>query len=174
MVLETQRLVLRRMEERDLPALRKILQDADVMYAYEHAFSEEETVSWLNRQLERYQQHGFGLWAVVLKENGEMIGQCGLTMQNVPQGEVLEIGYLFQKAYWHRGYAAEAVVGCKRYAFDMLRADEVFSIIRDSNIASQNVAKRNGMKERGRFVKHYYGVDMPHILFSIRREEENA
>lgn len=174
MVLETQRLVLRRMEERDLPALRKILQDADVMYAYEHAFSEEETVSWLNRQLERYQQHGFGLWAVVLKENGEMIGQCGLTMQNVPQGEVLEIGYLFQKAYWHRGYAAEAVVGCKRYAFDMLRADEVFSIIRDSNIASQNVAKRNGMKARGRFVKHYYGVDMPHILFSIRREEENA
>jgi RimJ/RimL family protein N-acetyltransferase len=174
MVLETQRLVLRRMEERDLPALRKILQDADVMYAYEHAFSEEETVSWLNRQLERYQQHGFGLWAVVLKENGEMIGQCGLTMQNVPQGEVFEIGYLFQKAYWHRGYAAEAAVGCKRYAFDMLRADEVFSIIRDSNIASQNVAKRNGMKERARFVKHYYGVDMPHILFSIRREEENA
>jgi ribosomal-protein-alanine N-acetyltransferase len=174
MVLETQRLVLRRMEERDLPALRKILQDADVMYAYEHAFSEEETVSWLNRQLERYQQHGFGLWAVVLKENGEMIGQCGLTMQNVPQGEVLEIGYLFQKAYWHRGYAAEAVVGCKRYAFDLLRADEVFSIIRDSNIASQNVAKRNGMRERGRFVKHYYGVDMPHILFSVRREEENA
>ena len=174
MVLETQRLVLRRMEEADLPALRKILQDADVMYAYEHAFSEEETVSWLNRQLERYQQHGFGLWAVVLKENGEMIGQCGLTMQNVPQGEVLEIGYLFQKAYWHRGYAAEAAVGCKRYAFDVLRADEVFSIIRDSNIASQNVAKRNGMKERGRFVKHYYGIDMPHILFSVRREEENA
>ncbi len=174
MVLETQRLVLRRMEEADLPALRKILQDADVMYAYEHAFSEEETVSWLNRQLERYQQHGFGLWAVVLKENGEVIGQCGLTIQNVPQGEVLEIGYLFQKAYWHRGYAAEAAVGCKRYAFDVLRADEVFSIIRDSNIASQNVAKRNGMKERGRFVKHYYGIDMPHILFSVRREEENA
>ena len=174
MVLETQRLVLRRMEETDLPALRKILQDADVMYAYEHAFSEEETVSWLNRQLDRYQQHGFGLWAVVLKENGEVIGQCGLTIQNVPQGEVLEIGYLFQKAYWHRGYAAEAAVGCKRYAFDVLRADEVFSIIRDSNIASQNVAKRNGMKERDRFVKHYYGVDMPHILFSIRREEENA
>lgn len=174
MVLETQRLVLRRMEEADLPALRKILQDADVMYAYEHAFSEEETVSWLNRQLERYQQNGFGLWAVVLKENGEMIGQCGLTIQNVPQGEVLEIGYLFQKAYWHRGYAAEAAVGCKRYAFDVLRADEVFSIIRDSNIASQNVAKRNGMKERGRFVKHYYGIDMPHILFSVRREEENA
>ena len=174
MVLETQRLVLRRMEEADLPALRKILQDADVMYAYEHAFSEEETVSWLNRQLERYQQNGFGLWAVVLKENGEMIGQCGLTIQNVPQGEVLEIGYLFQKAYWHRGYAAEAAVGCKRYAFDVLRADEVFSIIRDSNIASQNVAKRNGMKERGRFVKHYYGVDMPHILFSVRRKEENA
>ncbi|MCE5235154.1 MAG: GNAT family N-acetyltransferase [Clostridiaceae bacterium] len=168
---ETERLILRKMDENDLPALRLILQDEKAMYAYEHAFSEEETVQWLNRQLERYEKYGFGLWAAVLKANGEMIGQCGLTMQAVPNGEVLEIGYLFQRVFWHKGYATEAARACKAYAFDVLNADEVFSIVRDTNYASQNVARRNGMRERGRFIKHYWGVDMPHILFSVKKGE---
>lgn len=174
-ILETERLILRTMDQSDLPALRLILQDEKAMYAYEHAFSEEETVQWLNRQLERYEKYGFGLWAACLKVNGEMIGQCGLTMQTVPSGEVLEIGYLFQRAYWHKGYAAEAARACKAYAFDVLNADEVYSIVRDTNCASQYVAKRNGMVERGRFTKHYWGVDMPHILFSAKKgEHDNA
>lgn len=156
----------------DLPALRRILQDEETMYAYEHAFSEEEVLAWLARQTERYQKHGFGLWAVVLKETGQMIGQCGITMQTVPGGEVPEVGYLFERTYWHNGYAAEAARACKTYAFEVLRFDEVFSIVRDNNYASQNVAKRNGMVERGRFTKHYWGIDMPHILFSARKEEK--
>ncbi len=161
------------MDANDLPALRRILQDKETMRAYEHAFSEEEVLVWLGRQTERYQTYGFGLWAVVLKETGEMIGQCGVTMQAVPEGEVPEVGYLFERAYWHKGYATEAARACKRYAFDTLGFGEVFSIVRDNNYASQNVAKRNGMAERGRFTKHYWGVDMPHILFSAKREEES-
>ncbi len=158
------------MDENDLSALKRILQDPEVMYAYEHAFSEEETLAWLDRQLERYQTYGFGLWAVVLKETGEMIGQCGVTMQATPQGEMPEIGYLFEKAHWHKGYAAEAARASKEYAFRELGFDEVVSIIRDNNIPSQNVARRNGMTERGRFIKHYWGMDMPHIVFSVKKE----
>lgn len=172
MILQTERLILRVMDENDLPALRRILQDAEVMYAYEHAFSEEETRAWLNRQLERYQTYGFGLWAVVLKESGDMIGQCGVTMQTTPQGEVPEIGYLFEKAHWRKGYAIEAARAAKEYAFNVLKFDEVFTIIRDNNIPSQNVAKRNGMTERGRLTKHYWGMDMPHILFSVKKDEK--
>lgn len=166
---ETERLRLRRMEPADYDDLCKILQDEEVMYAYEGAFSDEEVRSWLDKQLVRYKEHGFGLFAVILKETGEMIGQCGLTMQDIPGKQVLEIGYLFQKKYWHQGYATEAAKACKEYAFTALKADEVFSIIRDSNIASQNVAKRNGMALRGTFVKHYRGVDMPHYIFSVLR-----
>lgn len=168
MILETDRLYLREMEQADYRALSKILQDAEVMYAYEHAFSDAECQAWLDRQIQRYREDGFGLWAVILKETEKMIGQCGLTMQNCKGEQVLEIGYLFQKAYWHKGYATEAAVGCKQYAFDKLNAEEVFSIIRDTNIASQNVAKRNGMKKRGEFMKHYHGVDMMHYLYSTR------
>lgn len=100
-----------------------------------------------------------------------MIGQCGLTMQEFNNRQVIEVGYLFQKAFWHNGYASEAAIACKEYAFKMLNADEVFSIIRDNNNASQNVAKRNGMIVSDRFTKHYYGFDMPHLVFSIKRNK---
>lgn len=97
MVAETERLVLREMTQADLPNLCKILQDDDVMYAYEGAFSFDEVQGWLDRQIERYKEFGFGLWAVILKETGVMIGQYRLTMQDYNNKKVLEVGYLFQK-----------------------------------------------------------------------------
>lgn len=166
-ILETERLVLRRLDKSDFSDLCKILQDAETMYAYEGPFSNEEVWEWLNRQLARYEQYGFGLWAVLLKETGELIGQCGLTMQPWKDREVLEIGYLFRRDFWHQGYATEAARACKEYAFEMLKASEVCSIIRDTNIASQNVALRNGMTARDSWIKHYRGVDMPHIRYSV-------
>lgn len=168
-VLTTERLKLRRLTQEDLPALKAILQDEITMKAYEHAFSDEEVDQWLARQQSRYAQYGFGLWAVELKTTGEMIGQCGLTMQPTDRGEVLEIGYLFRRDCWHHGYATEAAQACKAYAFDVLGAQEVYSIIRDTNLASQAVARRNGMEARGTFVKRYYGIDMPHLMFSVRK-----
>ena len=168
-IIETERLCLREMAQPDYGALCKILQDNEVMYAYEGAFSDGEVQEWLDRQRKRYQSCGFGLWAVTLKENGDMIGQCGLTMQDWDGKQVLEVGYLFQKAFWHKGYATEAASACKEYAFDKLNEDEVFSIIRDTNILSQNVAKRNGMSVCGAFDKIYRNVTMPHLVFSVRR-----
>lgn len=170
-ILETERLYLRRMTREDYPDLCRMLQNEEVMYAYEHAFSHREAREWLERQLARYEQYGFGLWAVVRRETEELIGQCGLTMQPTEEGEVLEVGYLFCKEFWHRGYAAEAARACRDYAFDQLGAREVFSIIRENNLPSRRVAERNGMQVRGRLIKHYYGMDMPHLVYSVRRSE---
>ena len=170
-VLETPRLCLREMTQEDLPALGRILRDEEVMYAYNGAFTWEETQSWLDRQLARYREWGFGLWAVILRETGEMIGQCGLTMQPWKDREVLEVGYLFQKEYWHRGYAAEAAQACAQYAFRRLKAEEVCSIIRDTNLPSQRVALRNGMTKTDSWVKHNRGAEMPHLRYVRRRDE---
>ena len=169
-ILETPRLLLREMTTSDLPAICRVLQDEKTMYAYEHAFSDEEAQAWLNNQLRRYREDGFGLWAVVLKESGEIIGQCGITLQDVNGEWVPEVGYLFERAYWHQGFATEAAIACKEYAFSVLGLDTVYSIIRDNNIASQNVAKRNGMTICGRIVKHYYGMDMPHLVYRAERD----
>lgn len=165
---QTERLYLRKMQQSDFSALCKILQDEEVMYAYEHAFSDQEVQEWLERQMKRYQDYGFGPWALILKETEEMIGQCGLSMQDCEGRQVLEIGYLLQRQYWHQGYAIEAAKACKHYAFDVLKAKEVYSIIRDTNLASQNVALRNGMSLVGSFVKHYYNIDMPHHIYLVR------
>ena len=170
MILETERLLLREMTQDDLPALQGILQDEETMYAYNGAFDEAETQAWLDRQLSRYAQYGFGLWAVVLKESGGMIGQCGLTMQPWRGDEVLEVGYLFNRAFWHHGYATEAARGCMEYAFDRLGAREVCSIIRKTNLPSRRVAERNGMTVRDSWVKHYRGIDMPHVRYCAARE----
>lgn len=92
MKLETERLLLREMTENDLDDLKEILMDGPTMYAYEGAFTEEETRGWLEGQFRRYRENGFGLWAVVLKETGEMIGQCSLSWQDADLGEpVLEV-----------------------------------------------------------------------------------
>lgn len=169
MILETERLYLRELVPSDFESLCKILKDKDTMYAYEGAFNDDEVQEWLDRQIARYQKWGFGLWAVVLKETNEMIGQCGLTMQPWKESEVLEIGYLFERSYWHRGYATEAAKTCKKYAFETLNATEVCSIIRDTNFASQNVAIRNGMTRVDAWIKHYKGVNMPHDRYVVYR-----
>ena len=96
-VLCTERLYLAEMNFNDINSLKLILKDDETMYAYEGAFNDREVFEWLNKQILRYEKYGFGLWAVFLKENNEFIGQCGLTMQQWKNEEVLEIGYLFNK-----------------------------------------------------------------------------
>lgn len=168
-ILETPRLYLREMTRDDYPDLCEILQDEKTMYAYEHAFSDTEAHAWLDRQISRYENDGFGLWAVIDKENGIFLGQCGITWQSIGDEIVPEIGYLFKRRYWHKGYAFESAAACREYAFNTLGFDKIYSIIRDNNYASQNVAKRNGMKIVKTFVKHYYGIDMPHLVFCAEK-----
>lgn len=171
MILQTQRLYLREMTAEDKGEISEILKDEKTMHAYEHGFSDREVHDWIDRQLSRYSQYGFGLWAVILKETGKLIGQCGITMQASGEGEVMEVGYLFNRRFWHNGYAIEAAKKCRDYAFEQLGAEEVCSIIRTENLSSQRVAIRNGMLPRSIFTKHYYGIDMPHIVFSVRRKD---
>lgn len=170
-ILETARLLVRELTIEDMGNLKKTLQDEKAMVAYEHAFDDEEVKQWLQKQLYRYEQDGFGLWALIRKSDGTFIGQCGLTMQNVDGEELLEIGYLLQRAYWHQGYAIEAASAIKDYAFSKLHAPIVYSIIRDTNTASIQVALRNGMHPLRKTMKHYYRMDMPHIIYGVQNPQ---
>lgn len=170
-ILETSRLTLKKMTYSTFDDLCLILQDEVTMTAYEHAFSDMEVSDWITKQLERYKNDGVGLWCVYLKDTSKLIGQCGITVQDIPDKKVYEIGYLFNRDYWRNGYAIEAAKACKEYVFDVLNIDEVYSIIRDINTASINVAIRNGMEKTGEFIKHYQGIDMPHYIYRVKREK---
>ena len=92
-ILETERLFLREMTPDDYDALYAVLGDAEIMQHYPYVFDEERVRAWIERNIHRYRDYGFGLWAVCLKDTEEMIGDCGLTLQNI-EGEMLpEIGY---------------------------------------------------------------------------------
>ena len=168
-ILETERLALRELTLDDFSATSEIVCDEQTMQAWNGAWSEDENLESLQRQMRGYREDGFGRWAVELKETGKVIGICGLQWCDTDRDKVLEIGYLFNRAYWHNGYAAEAAIACRQYAFEKLGYDEVYSLVRDTNIASMNVAIRNGMIVRGRYIKHYKGEDMPHYIFSVRK-----
>lgn len=177
-ILETDRTYLREMVQTDFGDLCEILQDPEVMYAYQRAntdqvaFTDTEVQDWLNKQLGRYKQYGFGLWAVIDKNNSDFIGQVGLTMQNVEGKEELEIGYLLKQKFWHKGYATETAIACKEYAFNCLKKDRVVCIIRDNNYSSLRVAERIGMKFESKYVKRCYDLDMTHFVYSIKIKEQ--
>lgn len=169
MIFETERLVLREMNQDDYRDLAEILQNSNVMYAYEHDFTDMDVQIWLDRQRKRYETYGFGLWAVILKNTKEMIGQAGLTLQPYKDTEVLEIGYLLKEKFWHYGYAREAAAGCKKYAFEVLKQDKVCSVIKVDNTSSIRVAESIDMRKEDTFIARYYNGDMLHYLYSVQR-----
>jgi RimJ/RimL family protein N-acetyltransferase len=91
-------------------------------------------------------------------------------MQENEGKEILEIGYLFKKKHWKKGYATEAAKACRDYTFEVLKVENVYSIIRDSNTASQNVALRIGMKKVSETMKRYYDMDMLHYVYEIKKD----
>lgn len=103
MILETERLTLRKLEQHDFNEVCKLLQDLEVMYAYEGAFNDQEVQEWLDKMFWRYENEGMALWGVIEKSSGELIGQCGITYQDFNGKRVPEIGYLFRKEFWNKG-----------------------------------------------------------------------
>lgn len=144
-ILETQRLFLRELTIEDEDFLYGILSDPIAMGYYPKTQDREETRVWIARAIEQYRDRGYGLWAVCLRATGDPVGQCGLIHQVVNGDNELEVAYLMARRYWGRGYATEAAIGCRNYAFETLRRDRLISLIHPDNCASRRVAEKNGM-----------------------------
>lgn len=144
-VLETERLRLRELALGDLDALHEILSDPVGMQHYPKPFDREMTRKWIEWNLRNYFEHGFGLWAVVQKRNGHLIGDCGLTIQQVDGVGEPEIGYHILKDFWGHGFATESAAACRDYAFDILKKDRIISWMTPDNTASRRVAEKVGM-----------------------------
>lgn len=168
---ESERLFFRQMLFRDISELNKMLQDADVMYAWEHAFTDDEVQSWLDRRISSYQNGRYDYLLAVQKTTGDVIGQIGLLDEEIEGEHYAGLGYILKKEYWHQGYATEGAEAMLEYAFSKLGMREVIATIRPENYPSRKVAERIGMKEEGIFIKKYKGKEMPHLIYRIKRKE---
>ena len=167
-ILETERLFLREMSMDDFDALYKVLADAEIMCHYPYVFDEERVRSWIERNMKRYEDNGFGLWAVCLKDSGDMIGDCGLTLQNI-EGEMLpEIGYHIRADHQHKGYAKEAAAAVRDWAFSNTKYPALYSYCKYTNVGSFKTAESIGMH----FEKEYPDPDneITHVSVIYRDE----
>ena len=166
-VIETERLTLRRLVPEDFEAIRRIHSDPEVMAVYGGAFTEQGTRDFIQRNLDRYAKDGVSFYAITLKDTGELIGCGGIIMQETDQGIEPEIGYQVRRDQQGRGYATEAARGCMKYAFEVLGADHIISLIRPDNMPSRRVAKKNGLVVD----REYLWREQLHLVYRMTRSQ---
>ena len=144
-ILETERLFLREMDMDDYDALYAVLGDPEIMQHYPYTFDEEKVRDWIKRNMNRYKDNGFGLWAVCLKDTKEMIGDCGLTLQKIDGRMLPEIGYHICRDCQHKGYAKEAAAAVRDWTFENTDYPAIYSYCKYTNEASYKTAESIGM-----------------------------
>lgn len=168
--IETDRLILREMTEDDFDALYEVLSDSDVSEYYPYSFDEARVSNWILRNIERYKTLGFGLWAVCLKETGEMIGDCGLTMQIIDGKIRPEIGYHIRKDMQRNGFASEAAKAVRDWTFKNTPFNVIYSYMKYTNLPSAATAMSWGCWFMGDYKDEDNGISR---VFAITREEWN-
>ncbi len=146
-MIETERLLLRPMREADVEPLLRIFTDRNVMASFGvDPLDGAQMEQWAQRNLDHQDRHGYGLFSVILKETGELIGDCGLEEMELDGISGAELGYDFRSDYWNRGLATEAATAVRDHAFGHLALPRLMSLIRQGNIASRRVAEKIGMR----------------------------
>lgn len=141
-VLETHRLILRELTLDDVDGLLEVFGDPVAMWAYPSTKDRAATEAWIRWAMDSYGANGWGLWAVVRREDGRLLGDCGPMFQPVEGESVAELGYHIFRAEWGRGYATEAALASRDWFFENTPNDRLVSIVWPPNIASRKVAER--------------------------------
>ena len=164
---ETERLLFRKLEQGDFYTWLEFFKNPS---SNEHWISETtdpeiQCREWFEKTFNRYSNDTGGMNVLIDRRSGAFIGQCGLLLQTVDKKEELEIGYSILPAFWKQGYATEAAIKCKYYAFANNLRESLISIIHEKNIGSQKVATNNGMVADKRTI--YY--NNPVIIYRVNK-----
>ncbi len=164
--IESDRLTLRGFGPDDIDRLSEILGDPVVMKYMPG--NEPWPREWAERELgnliEHWDRHGYGRWAVVDREDGSMIGWCGLGF--LPELNETEVAYLLDKDYWNRGYATEAARISLRYGFEEAGLERIIALAFPENAASRRVMEKIGMEYEK--MTHVWRLDL--VQYEINRE----
>lgn len=167
----SQRLGFRRLEESDLAHVKVFLQDPQVMYAWGHSFTDEESVQWIQKNIKRYAEDGYSYFAAIEKSSGAFAGVIGPLKEEIEGQSYTEIAYILNKSCWGKGYAVEGARAAVDFAFEELGCKAIIAQIKPDNLTSIKVAHKLGMLQTGSFIKHYRGEDLLHLIFTITREQ---
>jgi [ribosomal protein S5]-alanine N-acetyltransferase len=145
-ILESPRLILRKFTSSDLGSILKVIGDPEVMkFSTTGPEDEHGGRKFLEACMRRYERDSIGQWAVILKETGQLIGECGISVQLVDGLKEFEISYRILRSLWGMGLGSEAAIACRDYGFDSLGLKRMISIIESENKPSIRVAQKMGM-----------------------------
>lgn len=152
--IETERLILRSWRMTDRAVFAEINSNNKVMRYFPKPLSIDESNGFVDRINSEFEETGFGLYAVEIKETGEFIGYVGFHRFtfDVPFSPGWEIGWRISDKFWNKGYATEAAMACIKYAQEKKLCNRLYSFTAVPNIASENVMKRIGMSFEGLFM----------------------
>jgi RimJ/RimL family protein N-acetyltransferase len=162
-ILGTPRLRLREYRRADVDELADMFADEETMTYYPRPKTRDESLAWIEWNLELYEAYGFGLWVMEARETGEFLGDRGLTLQTVDGVTDIEVGWHTRKDHWGKGFATEAAISCRDLAFQEIGLRRLISIIHPDNLASIRVAEKLGMIPG----KRTQGKDGPVVVYAI-------
>lgn len=166
-LIETERLLLRMFEARDLDFAFRLFNDDEVQkyISPENRRTREQMKVALQNFVKRWQERGFGLWCVSEKSGGKMFGYGGF--QYFDRTTDVEVLFAFSRNFWGKGFATETAKACLRFGFEELRLEKIFAAVHFQNTASRRVLEKIGMTYEKR--EPHYGVDT--IVYVISRDD---
>ncbi|MFN6519004.1 MAG: GNAT family N-acetyltransferase [Nostoc sp. CreGUA01] len=151
--------MLREFQEQDVSQLAPILANPRVMkFSPTGILSASQTQAKIVSFMISYKAFGFGKWAVILKESNQLIGYCGIAIEQIENVNEPEIGYRLDPEFWGKGLASEAALATIQYGFEQLKFPYILGIVERANTASIRVLGKLGMKHERRTIFH--GVEM--------------
>jgi RimJ/RimL family protein N-acetyltransferase len=165
LVIQTERLLLRPLAESDLDQMITLLGDEEALVMWGGALTPDEAHSWIVRNIARYGGDGYGRCAVVWRESGELVGDCGLVSTTVEDVPEIELGWITRRSHWGRGIATEAATAWRDFAFGVLELDRIVSMVLAENVASRRVAEKLGMTVE----REAQWGDRPHLMYALFR-----
>jgi ribosomal-protein-alanine N-acetyltransferase len=167
--LETPRLLLREIAERDLPIIAALANDVDIAgntLNIPYPYSEADAVAWRALAQQGFRLGSAFTFAIELKWSQNFVGSIGLQLEK--RFDRAEVGYWLSKAYWNQGLVTEALAEVLRFGFDMLALNKIFATHLAHNLASGRVMRKNGMLKEGELVQHVKRNEQYHDLWQYR------
>ena len=161
--LETDRLVIRELQDSDLDFVAEMLGDPEVMRFWPQPYSREESAHWIARHRKRYETDGFGYWLALRKQDGQPVGQVGLLAQDLDGEKLVGLGYIVHRPFWRQGFAEEGARACANFGFQKLGRKSIAILVRPENVPSIQLAKKLGAKLQGQ--SEYFGF--VHSIFEL-------